>query len=171
MSDPFRALGVETSFDLDPAVLAARHKELSLEAHPDRLRSDRVARRAALSRAIDVNAAFRTLRDPVARAEALLVLRGESDVASERPDPEFLMTILERREALSEALARREAGRIEEMLSAVARDRAASEGEISRIFSLEGWGEGDRRALGHHLSALRYYRRFEEEAAAYLDEI
>jgi molecular chaperone HscB len=63
---------VERRFDLDVAALDARRKELSRALHPDRFASSPAAeRRMALGRAIEVNEAFRALRDPIRRAEAL----------------------------------------------------------------------------------------------------
>ncbi len=171
MTDPFRVLGIDHTFALDPSALAARHKELSLEAHPDRSRSDKVARRSALSRAIDVNEAFRRLRDPVLRAEALLEVRGAKGLVDEKPRAEFLMTILELRETLREAGEKRDVPAIEGMLADVARERAVAETELGRLFLLERWTDEEASALGHHLAAVRYFRRFEEEAAAYLDAL
>src|SRR5262245_41178207 len=73
MIDPFETLGVEPRYNLDLRALEQRHRDLSKALHPDRYASAPAAeRRLSLSRAIDVNEAFRALRDPVRRAEALV---------------------------------------------------------------------------------------------------
>src|SRR5262245_15377730 len=73
MTDPFETLGIEPKYRLDLKQVEARHRELSKALHPDRYVNKTPAeRRLALSRAIDVNSAWRMVRDPVGRAEALL---------------------------------------------------------------------------------------------------
>lgn len=64
-SDPFRVLGLEPKFDLDPAELDRRQRELTLE------------RRSQGPLALEaLNQAVRLLKDPVTRAEHLFQLRG-----------------------------------------------------------------------------------------------
>src|SRR3954471_5694214 len=110
--DPFEALGVEPAFGLDLAVLEQRHRDLSRTLHPDRhAASGGAERRMALGRAIEVNEAFRNLKDPVRRAEALLARRGvQSGEGKEPPaSPALLMEVMERREALAEIRSSRDA--------------------------------------------------------------
>jgi molecular chaperone HscB len=77
MADPFETLGFEPNFALNLADLEKRHRELSRALHPDRHSGSSAGdRRHALGKAIEVNEAFRVLKDPVRRAEALLGLRG-----------------------------------------------------------------------------------------------
>ncbi len=104
--DPFATLGVEPRFDLDLAAVEKTHRELSRALHPDRYVSAGASeRREALGKAVEVNEAWRILRDPIRRAEALLVARGVTIAEGSEPqaDPEFLMEMLEQREALDEA--------------------------------------------------------------------
>ena len=85
------------------AELEKRHRELSRALHPDRHADKTPAeRRHALGKAIEVNEAFRVLKDPVRRAEALLRGRGvHIEEGKEAPaDPSFLMDIMELRETL-----------------------------------------------------------------------
>jgi molecular chaperone HscB len=84
--NPFEALGVEPSFALDLAILEQRHRELSRALHPDRhAASGAGERRMALGRAIEVNEAYRILKDPVRRAEALLAQRGVATGEGKEP--------------------------------------------------------------------------------------
>ena len=125
MSDPFSTLGVEPAFDLDLAVLERRHRELSRELHPDRYVGRPAGeRRQALGRAIEVNEAWRVLKDPIRRAEALLTLSGTpvGETNEPKPDPELLMDMMEQRESLAEARQKRDPALLEK-LAGTMRDR------------------------------------------------
>ena len=92
MQSPFVVLEIEPRFDLDPAALEARHKELSRALHPDRYAGRPASeRRLALSKAIEVNEAYRALRDPIKRAEA--VARSRS-IPTTRQRAAFRMALL-----------------------------------------------------------------------------
>src|SRR3954469_17524249 len=106
MTDPFETLGVEPRFDLDLRAVEQRHRDLSKALHPDRYAgAPATERRLSLSRAIDVNEAFRVLRDPIRRAEALVRRAGVAvgETAEHKASPDLLLEIIEAREALSEA--------------------------------------------------------------------
>ncbi len=101
MHDPFTTLGLLPAFDLDVEAAEKRHRELSRALHPDRYaQSPPAERRAALGKAIEVNEAWRTLRDPIRRGEALLRRMGlHVDEGQEpRPDPALLMEMMEKKE-------------------------------------------------------------------------
>src|SRR5258708_37188915 len=103
--DPFATLGMARGFEIDLGAAERRHRELSRALHPDKfVRAGPSERRAALAKAVEVNEAWRIMRDPIRRAEALLRLGGvEAGEGKEpSPEPDFLMEMLERREALSD---------------------------------------------------------------------
>jgi len=82
-----------------------RHRELSRALHPDRYASATASeRRAALTKAADVNEAWRIVRDPIRRAEALLILRNVpvGEDKEPKPSPALLMEMMEARETLAE---------------------------------------------------------------------
>ena len=100
MADAFDTLGLAPTYGQDLVAAEATYRELSRALHPDRHAGKSAAeRRAALSRAIEVNEAWRALRDPVRRAEALLVRLGVPVGESREPvgDPALLMEVMERR--------------------------------------------------------------------------
>jgi molecular chaperone HscB len=173
-ADYFRVLGVAPTFAVDEAALEQRYKELTKLLHPDRFaRADPQARRASLERSVQLNEAWRCLRDPVRRAEYLLSLHGidigEMAGAGRQPadhrtlpvPPVLLMEVLELREALvaahaardvheTEALIAKVRGRLEQVMRDVANGFAAAAPEHS--------------AIAARLVAVRYYRRFLDEA-------
>ena len=109
MLDPFETLGI----DARASTSISRRSRSGIASsrgslHPDRhVAGSPAERRLALGRAVEVNEAWRALRDPMRRAEALLRRHGVrvEEGNEPKPDPEFLMEMMEQREALSEARA------------------------------------------------------------------
>lgn len=168
--DPFSVLGVEPRFDLDLDALERRYREVSRQVHPDRFAQAGAAeRRRALGRAVDVNAAWRTLRDPLARAEALLAKLGVASNERAPVSQALLMDFLELREELAEARADAAAVR---RLEATVREREA--GATTRLReALDRLAAPTDPALVapalEALGELRYVRRFLDEVRA-IDE-
>lgn len=171
MADPFQLFGVEPSFRLDLESLEQRHRELSRALHPDRYAGSAPGeRRQALSRAIEVNEAWRVLRDPIRRAEALCRLRGWSVGEGQEPraDPLLLMEMMEQREALADARRARDLERVTQLASGVRNAEAAA---VERLAGLLDAPQSAPEAVLQQLGSLRYYRRFLEEAAAIEDDL
>jgi len=114
VANPFETLGLAPTFALDPASLEQRQRELNRAVHPDRHAGKSPAeRRQALSRAMDINLAYRTLRDPASRAEALFELLGAGGTReSTISDPVLLLEMLEQREALEQARQSKDLARL-----------------------------------------------------------
>ena len=75
--DFFAVLGVPRRYQQDLVQAEARFRELSRQVHPDRFaRADPQARRASLQRTVQLNEAWKTVKEPVRRAEYLLRLAG-----------------------------------------------------------------------------------------------
>jgi molecular chaperone HscB len=169
--DPFEALGLEPTFALDVAVLEQRHRDLSRALHPDRHAASGAAeRRMALGRAIEVNEAFRNLKDPVRRAEALLARRGvQSGEGKEPPaSPALLMEVMERREALAEIRLSKDQVALARLIAEVEQEERRVRGELEREFSVSADNSAE---IVKKVGELRYYRRFLEEAQAIADDL
>ena len=169
MTDPFETLGIEARFDLDLNALAERHRALSGALHPDRYASGSAGeRRLALEKAVAVNEAWRTLRDPVKRAETLLRRSGVEvgETAEPRPSPELLMEMMEIREELAEAQQKRDLDRIHKLAE---RMRARERLVLERLQT--GFARGADEGLVPVLGELRYIRRFFEQLDAIEEEL
>ncbi|MGA7121588.1 MAG: Fe-S protein assembly co-chaperone HscB [Polyangiaceae bacterium] len=167
--DPFAALGIARSYDVDLASAERAHRELSRALHPDKfIAAGSSERRAALAKAVEVNEAWRVVRDPIRRAEALLRLAGVAtgDGDAPRPAPDFLMEMLEQREALGEARRARDLQAVRAMAKAV--DARAREVERSLA---AGFAKGEGVALVGRLGELRFYQRFLDEVSLIEDEL
>jgi molecular chaperone HscB len=177
--DLFAVLGVPRRFDVDLAAAEAAFKRLSRQLHPDRFAtSDPRARKAALSRTVQLNEAWRTLKDPMRRAEYLLELQGFGLVGDDRAGvgdpgratrqvsapPTLLMEILELREALAAAMRAGEEGEVRAM-AATMRARAAA-GMQALGTALDDPAGGRAEEAARLLVAQRYYQRFLDEVAA-----
>jgi Fe-S protein assembly co-chaperone HscB len=152
--------------------------------HPDRHAGKSPGeRRQALSRAMDVNLACRTLRDPATRAEALLELLGVAALGEREKtisDPLLLGEMLEQRELLEEAQQSKDLARLRELAAGMKEreTRVLSDLDLAfaPLFAASGAVAVDARAAQidgarRLLSELRYVRRFAEEVAAFEDEL
>jgi molecular chaperone HscB len=105
----FEVFGLPRKLAIDAAALQRRFYELSREHHPDfhqAAPADEQAR--ALEASAQVNAAYRALRDPIARVEYLVRLEEgretkEGDPIKPKAPPELLEEMFEIQETLQEA--------------------------------------------------------------------
>jgi molecular chaperone HscB len=183
MPNPFETLGLAPSFTLDPALLEQRQRELNRALHPDRHAGKGSGeRRLALSRSMDINQAYRTLRDPASRAEALFELLGIHELAERTvSDPALLGEMLEQRELLDEARRDKNRERLLQLKLQMSERRLQIEAALARAFEplLSYAVRSDARAArGAEADAaqrlfaeLKYVRRFGEEVAAIEDEL
>ena len=172
----FAVLGVPEGYAVDVAALEKRYRELSRQVHPDRFaRADARARRASMERSVQLNDAWKTLRDPVKRAEYLLSLAG-LEVGGEEgttrttagggrervPVPqELLVEVMELREGLLDARAEGDLDRIAALTADV---RARKERAMAAVEAAFAQSPADIGAASRELVAVRYYDRFLEES-------
>jgi molecular chaperone HscB len=176
--DPFELLGVERRFDLDLKVLEKTHRELSRALHPDKYaQAGASERRAVLEKAASVNEAWRVVRDPIRRAEALFRLVGIPVGEDNEPKstPAFLMEVLEEREALADARAAKDLAKVRKIGAAMEKRAQETEAKLAAGFaSLPTNGALPDRAavekLVPLLGELRFFKRFLDEVSAIEEE-
>lgn len=171
LSDPYDTLGFAPVFDLDGPSLERRHRELSRALHPDRYAGRPASeRQRALGRAIEVNEAYRKLRDPVGRAEVLLARLGRqvTEANATAAAPALLMEVMEQREALAEARLKRDLARVHTLMRAVQVREQRVVADMTKAFVQRPPDTARIEAL---LGELRYHRRFIEEAAGVEDDL
>jgi len=109
MNDFFQVFGLERRLAVDTTALQRRFYELSRQWHPDFHQGKPEAEQArALEESARVNAAYRALRDPIARVEYLIRLeegRETREGAAVKPKapPDLLAEMFEIQESLEEA--------------------------------------------------------------------
>lgn len=118
----FEVFGLQADTNIDLSALASRYRDLQSAVHPDRFaNATDVEQRIAMARAVEINDAYNTLKDPVRRAMHLLSLKGiDALAASDTSMPvDFLMEQVEWREALADAKLKEDSERLEEMASEI----------------------------------------------------
>ena len=153
--DKFAALGFKPSFD-EPEGLDEGFRALSRKLHPDRFaRASAQERRYSLGQTTRLNEAYKTLKDPVRRAEHLLRLRGIQGAPKMSPD--FLEQTLEDREKLAEAKL---SGAPLDALAAGVREKRDQTLRDVRELVENG---GDLARAAELLARMRYYARYLDE--------
>ena len=119
----FSTFDLPATFAVDAAVLSARYRDLQAAVHPDRfVNSTDADKCSAMSRSMDINEAYTTLKDPVSRAMHLLSLVGIDglDEKNTAMPANFFMEQIDWREALADARLKEDEDRLEEMSSELA---------------------------------------------------
>jgi molecular chaperone HscB len=105
VTDYYAVLGIPRGLSLSVDDLQQRYYALSRELHPDRfMQKPEAERQRALDMSSALNDAYRTLKDPIKRAQYLLTLEG-FDIGEQRSKdvpPELLEEVFELNMALEE---------------------------------------------------------------------
>mgnify|MGYP000621833161 CR=1 FL=1 len=162
--DHFERLGQPRQHGLDRDGLEQAYLQRAAAAHPDKVpQDDSSAKRAAMELSAAINEAYRTLRDPVKRAEYLVKLGGrdldssDPDVGAPKMPQAFLIEMIEHRERVAEAQA---AGA--DALDDLRDDVESQEGQALRdaVAAIEA---ADTEAAARHLVVRRYLQRLLDE--------
>jgi molecular chaperone HscB len=171
VSTHFDIFGLEPQVDLDVKALEQKHRDLSLEYHPDRVKDpDARTRRLAVERQTALNDAFKVLKDPVRRAFYVLKLKGvdleKDETAAKASMPmSFLEEVMERREALEAVKAKQDLAGARAMADEVSalKDQALKAAQ-------DALRAGALEEATHQLGRVRYLGRFLEEVEAFEEE-
>ncbi|TVY19956.1 Mitochondrial J-type co-chaperone JAC1 [Lachnellula arida] len=147
-------------FHIDPRTLRKEFLQLQAVAHPDRHPSHLKTRAEATSARI--NEAYKTLQNPLLRAQYLLSLRGidvAEDETAKIDDPELLMEVLDTREEIEEA---EEEGELEGLKKVNDERIAASEKVLDSAFR-----EDDMEGAKGEAVRLRYWVNIKESLDAW----
>jgi len=153
--DYFSLLGLPPVFDIDPADLEKRYFSVQRAVHPDSVAGKSAHERTlAISRSMQVNAAYETLKSPLKRAQYLLELNGiKTD--SVKPSQMLLLEMMELRERLAET---QQINEIEKLEAQNLQDRQNLITKISQTF------RGNRIILAGELAMhLSYLSKISEE--------
>lgn len=156
----FELLDLPENFDVDLAALEKAYFEAQRKYHPDRLvKADEAARMKAIQQSMQVNDAYDTLKNPLARAEYLLMLKGvvSFDEDSTVQNPALLMEMMELREQMQDAASDGRA--LLQLIGDAKKSASACVQEIGQAFINEDY----QAAQAGHLR-LQYLHKALEEA-------
>jgi molecular chaperone HscB len=160
----FELFGLPVTYRTDGALLEHAYRQLQGDVHPDRhANAGDAQKRLALQASARVNEAYRTLRDPVSRAEYLLGLRGIDATAEtdSRLPLEFLQRQLERREVAEEAGIAHDERALAALVDQVRREAAALQTGVAQVLD-----DGDAEAARMRVRELRFLTRLAEDLDA-----
>lgn len=154
--DHYAILGLAPRLSLDSADVQQRFYRLSRKVHPDRFSLAAPAERARAEEATAaLNDAYRTLRDPVARAEYFLGRQGFEPAAGRQAPAHLLEEVFELREALEELRAGDSSARprIEEANERLRSELKEGRAHLRMLFEKYD-RDGDAAVLGEIRAAL-----------------
>ncbi|MFI5201482.1 MAG: Fe-S protein assembly co-chaperone HscB [Candidatus Kapaibacterium sp.] len=141
MTDHFLTFGIDRTFNVDRDRLEKRFHELQSQSHPDRHVSAETERREqALAESSDINAAYRALREPIARAKHLVELYGFPISDQKSVPPGLLMTVMEAQEKIAE--------------SENAKDREAKQDAMNELIAIVEELELQREAIDEERASI-----------------
>ncbi|MDE2003341.1 MAG: Fe-S protein assembly co-chaperone HscB [Betaproteobacteria bacterium] len=157
----FELFGLPPRFRVDVPALRRAYRDLQREVHPDRYASGSDhEKRLALQASARVNEAYRTLEDPVARAEYLLQLAGIDATAETdtRLPIDFLTRQLERREAADEARSAHDERALAAILDDVRRESGALLADMEDVLA-----GNDREPARMRVRELRFLAKLDDD--------
>lgn len=176
MPDAFDLFEVEPRFTIDPVDIERRHRALLAKMHPDCLAAPEVernpdAREALLAQLGDINDAYRSLSDPIRRAEQLLRRRGES--AEPTDCPELLTLVFEQRQSVDDATAEGDIDRLTIYVTTARKRQSQLLGELTAYFDAQPAivPVPHTNRISQVLDELRYLKKLVERAEHALDEL
>lgn len=136
--DHFALFGLPRRYALDLDPLARRYHELQARVHPDRhAHLSDAERRLAMQWTTRLNEAYRVLRQPLSRAKYLLGLSGIDAEGGREMSREFLVGQMASREAVAEARASRDLGRLEALHEQLQRQLEREYDELAAAMDAE----------------------------------
>lgn len=161
----FEFFGLPVTYDIDAAALHRRYLSLSRGVHPDVHGGDSdETRRQALALSAELNRAYETLRNPIARAEYLLTLAGGPAPADDKSvPPRLLGEVMTLREQIEEAAGAKDADAMERLRQTILSRRQAAMDEIAALCRGAERDEAARRQLRKQLNAVKYWNNLLEQ--------
>jgi len=190
--DYFALFGMPRKLWIEKDVLEQRFLQMSWKLHPDNfVKASDEERQRALKRSSELNDAYRTLRDPIARVEYFLGIAGERKEGAKKQQaaPELLEEVFELNESLDALREARASGEdtegLKKRLEAEQKSFAEKLAELDRQLqsTAEDWdravdadadnetGKKIMARLNEHLNRRSYIRNLVANVARELGEL
>lgn len=165
----FALFGLPEQFALEARELESRYRALVSEYHPDRAAAGSdTEKRLALQASTQVNEAWQTLKNPLARGRYLLKLRGvdTQEHTNTSMPMDFLMNQMQWREAIEEADANHNLDRLEELSRELRGEIGALEDHLGILLDTDQ--NNTEAALA--VRKLRFLEKLEEEISDAIEQ-
>lgn len=170
LKNHFQLFGLASAFKLDIAQLELAFRALQAQVHPDKsAHLPDAEQRLAMQRSTRVNEAYQTLKSPIRRARYLLSLQGvdtQEETNTAMPI-DFLMSQMEWREAVADALEARDIDALERLDARMKVQTRELESELAVKIDTEQ----DFTAAAGLVRKLRFMEKLAEEIHAAYDEL
>lgn len=158
--DDFALFDLPRGFDVDTSALRRRFFDLNRQIHPDaRSGATEEEQAAGMLAAARLNEAYETLRDPIRRAEYLLLSSGGKTAAQDKRVPqEILNQSLMLREEIDEARASGDTATLAAIRQNISQQLQAADARIADLARrvCSSATDADRDALRLELNSLKY---------------
>ena len=137
--DYFAIFGLQRKLWIEMGELEQKFLQLSWKLHPDNfVNASEQERELSLKRSSELNDAYRTLRDPIARVEYLLAIEGERKEGEKKQlaPPELLEEVFELNESLDELREAKVSG--EDLAGMKARLESAEKNLQTKLGEVDG---------------------------------
>ncbi len=148
VTNPFEIYGLELSFIIDEKQLEQQYFALQMQFHPDKFVTKSTKEKMIASQiSMNINEAYQLLKDPILRADYLLVQNGLTSILDEKKQqvsPPVLMEQMEKREKLENA------GDAETLANLFQQTKASCNriiGYIQQAFDDHQWEEAQQQLL------------------------
>ena len=163
----FELFGLPPRFAIDLHSLENSFLRLQRELHPDRhAAAGEAERRTALQLSTQVNDGYRALRYPATRAECLMILAGRAAQPG-HVSPGFLMSQMEWREAIEEALASHDAIALEALAKRLRYKVSVHEKDLAQALDVQH----DFDTAAQKVNELRFYEKLRQEIDGALEQL
>jgi molecular chaperone HscB len=161
----FQLFNIEVSFDVDLQLLSSSYQTLQKAVHPDKFaHSSEQDQRIAVQKSAHINDAYQTLKNPLQRAQYILVQRGV-EMPNEQhsfQDTSFLMRQMELREMLEDV---KHSGDVDAALFEVQRVLSTEHLELSQQMRVQisENNAASNSAACDNLRKLKFYQKLNVE--------
>jgi len=165
----FQVFDLPASFEINTEDLAQRYRALQTAVHPDKFaNAPDQDRRLAMQKAAQINEAFQTLKNPLARAKYLLKLQSiDLDAeTSANMDTEFLMAQMELREELEEIKQTQSVDSLDKFLATIERYIENLEKTLIQQFA-----DSDFQSASDSVRQWQFFNRLREETLTLEEEL
>ena len=143
MNNPFALFDLPVAFQVDSALLNERYLALQKSLHPDNFSAASAQeQRLAIQKSAEINDALRILKDPITRADSIIVINtGETENPEEKSnnDIDFLMQQMEWRETLENIENRKDTDELTAFTQEINQIRHAILSELSTALDAQQW--------------------------------